>query len=307
MATENATQHWFKRVAGAASLFHEGLYGHSCFIVTAAAAGLLLVALFFRPAAEMVNTWRLTGSYYTHGFLILPISAWLAWNKRGEIAGWRATPDPAGHVLVAMSGLLLCAGAFLGFRVFEQAAILPMLVGVLLVTVGRKAVAVMAFPIAFLMFMIPIPPSLTQSIAFNIKILATEGAVFLANLLGLPMLRQGSYIHFNSDQLLIGEVCGGLRSLIALLALGALLAHLSKTRPWARISLFLTSVPVAILSNILRILLLCVVGYFFGSARAGGWVHNVSGILIFVFAFAMFLSLEGFLRRVAPAERRTQP
>ncbi|MCX5770569.1 MAG: exosortase/archaeosortase family protein [Candidatus Hydrogenedentes bacterium] len=275
--------------------------------LTRAALVLLIAGLFWRPVAEMVKTWRLAGSYYTHGFLIPPISAWLVWNKRAELSKRPVSHDALGYVFVGVSGLMLCAGAFLGFRVFEQAALLPMLVGVLLVLVGRRHVEAMAFPLAFLVFMMPIPSSLTQSIAFKIKILATEGAVFLANLVSLPMLRQGSYIHFKDDHLLIGEVCGGLRSLIALLALGALLAHLSKSRAWARIGLFLMSVPVAIGANIFRIFFLCVVGYAFGSARAGGWVHGVSGILIFVVAFAAFLGLDSFLRRVAPAERQAPP
>lgn len=272
-----------------------------------AAVVVLLAALFYRPVAEMVNTWSLTGSYYTHGFLIPPISAWLVWNKRAEIFKNPVRSDALGYLFVVLSGLMLCGGEFLGFRVFEQAALLPMPIGVLLVLLGRSHVKAMAFPLAFLVFMIPIPPSLTQSIAFNIKILATEGAVFVANLLWLPMLRQGSYIHFKDDHLLIGEVCGGLRSVIALLALGALLAHLSKSRAWARIGLFLMSVPVAIGANIFRIFFLCVVGYIFGSANAGGWVHDVSGILIFVVAFAMFLGLDGFLRRLAPPPRQAPP
>jgi len=272
-----------------------------------AALVLLLAVLLCRPVAEMIKTWSLNGSYYTHGFLIPPISAWLIWNNRADLSKRPVSSDPLGYVLVGLSGLMLCAGAFLGFRVFEQAALLPMLVGVLLVLLGRRHVKAMAFPLAFLVFMMPIPSSLTQTIAFKIKILATEGAVFLANLLWLPMLRQGSYIHFKDDHLLIGEVCGGLRSLIALLALGALLAHLSKSRAWARIGLFLMSVPVAIGANIFRIFFLCVVGYVFGSARAGGWVHDVSGILIFVVAFAMFLALDTFLRRVATSLRQARP
>ena len=307
MAAENTAGNGTKPQAGPAGLLRAEQRRHTAFAVATAAAALLLGALFCRPVIEMVKTWNLNGSYYTHGFLIPPISAWLVWSKRGEIAAIPTRPDPVGYVLVGISGLMLCAGAFFGFRVFEQAAILPMLVGVLLVLLSRRHVILMAFPLAFLVFMVPIPASLTQSVAFSIKIIATEGAVLVVNLLGLPVLRQGSYIQFNSDQLLIGEVCGGLRSLIALLALGALLAHLSKTRAWARMSLFLMSAPVAIGANIFRISLLCVVGYFFGSARASGWVHDVSGILIFVVAFAMFLALEGFLRRVAPVPHRTQP
>jgi len=307
MAAEDASKRRAEHPARSAMFLQAERLPQAAVPLATAALLLLLGALFCRPVAEMIKTWNLDGSYYTHGFLIPPISAWLIWNKRAELSMCRVSPDALGYVFVGVSGLMVCAGAFLGFRVFEQAALLPMLVGVLLVLLGRRYVKTMAFPLAFLVFMIPIPSSITQTIAFKIKILATEGAVFLANLLWLPMLRQGSYIHFKDDHLLIGEVCGGLRSLIALLALGALLAHLSKSRAWARIGLFLMSVPVAIGANIFRIFFLCVVGYAFGSAKAGGWVHDVSGILIFVVAFGMFLGLDSFLRRVAPSPRQARP
>jgi exosortase len=109
-------------------------------------------------------------------------------------------------------------------------------------------------------------------------------------------------VHFGEDFLLVGEVCGGLRSLIALLALGALMAYISKTHWIARLLLFVAIAPiVAILTNVLRIFSLCVVGYFYGSEVAAGTFHDVSGILIFVVAFVLFLSLEGLLRKLLPA------
>lgn len=260
----------------------------------------LIAALFARPVAEMANTWALDGSYYSHGFLIPPVTAYLIWTRRRDLARLRASHDNRGYLLVLLAGAMLWAGAFLGFRVFEQAALMPMLFGVLLVLLGCDFVKTLRFPLAFLVFMIPIPPSLTQTFAFRIKIVATEGAVVLANVFGLHMLRHGSYIHFGNDRILIGEICGGLRSLIALIALGALLAYWSKTRTWARAALFLTSVPIAIGANVFRIFLLCVVGYFFGSRSAGGLVHNVSGLLLFAIAFGMFCGIETLLRRLAP-------
>ena len=155
--------------------------------------------------------------------------------------------------------------------------------------------------------MVPIPPSLTQSIALKLKLLATTLAVDLANLVTLPMVQEGSFIHFNGDQLLVGEVCGGLRSLISLLAFGAIMAYISKTRRWARILLLVLSGPVAIVSNVVRIFLLCVVGYFWGSEIAAGKFHDISGVVIFAVAFILFLGLEGLLRKTAPSDDETSP
>jgi exosortase len=181
-----------------------------------------------------------------------------------------------------------------------------MITGALLLLHGGPRTQRMCFPIAYLIFMVPIPASLTQSIALKLKLFATECAVQLTSLCTLPVVREGSYVHFGNDQLLVGEVCGGLRSLIALLALGALMAYVSRTRAWARILLLALSGPVAVVTNILRISSLCAVAYFYGSDVAAGKFHDISGILIFVVAFVFFFSVDGLLRRLAPLDSKKE-
>jgi exosortase len=115
-------------------------------------------------------------------------------------------------------------------------------------------------------------------------------------------VQDGSFVYLGSDdRLLVGDVCGGMRSLIALLAFGALMAYISKTRGWARIVILLISPAVAIVANVARIFFLCVVGYVWGSEAATGIVHDASGIGIFAFAFLLLFGAEAFLRKIAPA------
>src|SRR5262249_23499137 len=157
-------------------------------------------------------------------------------------------------------------------------SIVPMIIGLIIVFAGSAFALRLWFPILFLFFMIPIPPSLTQSIALQLKLFAAESAVRITNLLTLPMVREGSYIYFQrghiTDRLLVGDIWGGLRSLIALLAIGAVAAYISPTKNWARIFILLLAGPIAVISNVFRIFFLCVVGYFYGSVIAGGKVHD---------------------------------
>lgn len=269
-----------------------------------AAKHIILVALlggmYRRSGWELYQNWTMVDSYYTHGFLVPVISLFFVWKRRRDLAATPAKPCVWGYAWVVGAGVLLLLGDFLGFRVFGQFSFIPMLTGVLLLIHGVGRTKLIWFPLAFLIFMVPIPPSLTQALALRIKLGATESAVIVAKALTLPMVRQGSFIHFGNDHLLIGEVCGGLRSLIALLAFGSLMAYVSKCRAWARVVLLAMSAPIAFVANILRILVLCLVGYFWGSDAAAGWVHDVSGILIFVVAFVLFFALEALLRRRAP-------
>lgn len=261
----------------------------------------VFLVLYSPEFIEIRKGWSMVDSYYSHGFLIPPISGYLLWKMRDKLRALPIEPEPVfGYALLILTGLGLVLADFLSLRVFMQLSMLPMLAALILIFHGKRHLAMVAFPLAFLVFMIPLPQSITQGVSLNIKLLATESAVRLTRLFTFPMVRDGSFVHFGDDKLLVGEVCGGLRSLISLLAFGALMANISKTRLWARILLFVVSGPVAVLSNIFRIFFLCVVGYYWGSGTATGRVHDVSGVLIFAVAFVLFLAFETVLRRIAP-------
>lgn len=265
---------------------------------------VVLVALYWRSFREMVTVWLLVDSYYTHGFLVPLVSLFFVWHLRGRLIALPVRSDSTGFLWVSGSALLLLAGDFLGFRVFSQISLVPMIVGVLLLLYGGAVTRTLWFPIVYLFFMIPIPPSLTQSIALRLKLFATECAVTIAGWCTIPLVRDGSMVYWSTtegtDHLLIGDVCGGLRSLIALLAFGAIMAYISKTRPAGRWAILLLSPVIAIVSNVFRVFLLCAVGYFYGSKVAAGRFHDVSGYLIFVVAFILFFALERQLHRWLP-------
>ncbi|MCP4641576.1 MAG: EpsI family protein [bacterium] len=274
-------------------------------LVLLAILAVELVLLYWRAGHELYVNWTLVDSYYSHGFLVPFVSAFFIWRERSAILAAPRCSSASGFAWIAGASVMLLLGDFLGFRVFGHLSIVPMLTGISLILQGKARTFRMWFPIAFLLFMIPIPPSLTQSIALRLKLVAAECSVRLARMVTIPMVRQGSYVHFGDDYLLIGDVCGGLRSLIALLALGALMAYISQTRSWARWLVLFLSGPIAVVSNVFRIFLLCVVGYFYGSEVAGGTVHDVSGYLIFAVAIALFISLESALRWFAPAREES--
>lgn len=262
---------------------------------------VLLVIIFAESARNLHWNVSRSNSYYSHSYLVPFVSAFLAWRKRAHLAQLPRVPTNWGFFFLIVACSLVLLSDLLGFRILGQLAMIPMLAGFVLAFFGWQFVQQLWFPLAFLAFMIPLPQSLTTSITFRLKIMAADGAVWLCNTLYLPMLRDGSYIHVVDDRLLVGDVCGGMRSLIALLALGALVAYLSETRTPARIAIFLFSPVIAVVANLLRIAFLCIVAYFWGSEMASGWVHDWSGLLIYVVAIGLLLGLDGLLRKVAPA------
>lgn len=270
-----------------------------------ARAGLLaaaLVAVYAPVFVDLYLAWTGVGSYYLHGFLIPPISLYFVWQKRRELQAAPLRRTWAGVVLVGLACLMLLAGQAIGIRIAGQVSLLVMITGLILAFLGPRHAALVWFPILFLLMMIPIPMSVVQSVALHIKLFATQMAVVLAQLCMLPVIREGSYVYFGEDHFIIGEVCGGLRSLISLLSVGAVVAYISNTRSWARWLLFAASGPIAVIANIVRIFLLCVAGFFWGSQTATGKFHDISGIVIFLVAFLLLFSLDSLLRRLAPKE-----
>lgn len=273
--------------------------------------GLLLVPVFYFLYSKyfdiMAGVWDREDSYYSHGPLVplisLALAGYILWNKRNE----PVRPSFWGLPLAGIGCFLLIASDFLGFNVFAQVSFIPLLAGVIATLLGFRFLAALWFPLLFLLFMIPIPPSVTQSVQLKIKLFATEGAVQIGRLIGLPLVQDGSFVHFGSDQLLVGDVCSGLRSLVALLALGAIVAYMSKSSPLLRGLIFVIAAPIAVFTNVLRIFTLCVIGYFYGSEAASGTVHDVSGYLIFVVAFVLLMGVERLAVRLSRTEEDGEP
>jgi exosortase len=278
---------------------HPGLYWAILGVSVA-----LIFANFWHSFVDIYHNWRLPDSLYSHALIIPPISLFFAWRLRREVL---AAPYVSGTWLgftCLLGGcLLLLLGDFLGFMTLVHIALLPVLTGICLIVLGLRATAILWFPLAFIFFMFPMPYSIISVISFQSKIFATEAAVALGKACTIPLVQDGSYVHLRAgDKLLVGDVCGGMRSLIALLAFGVLMAYISKTRWWARILIVLVSPVVAVVANVARIFFLCLVGYFGGSQAATGLVHDASGIGIFAVAFALLFTVEAILRKVAPAD-----
>ena len=261
----------------------------------------LVVVTFYRSFKDIYHHWNLPESLYSHALLIPPISLFFVWRLRASLRTTEVAPSPWGYLVLGMGCCMLLLGDFLGFMTVVHLSLLPVLTGLCLIFLGSAQVQKLWFPLGFLFFMIPMPYSLTSGISFQSKMIATESAVAIGQFLTLHMVQDGSYVYLGTeDRLLVGDVCGGMRSLVALLAFGALMAYVSKTTWWAKLLILLVSPAIAILANVTRIFFLCVVGYVWGSETATGLVHDISGIGIFAVAFALLFSAEAILRKIAP-------
>jgi len=240
-------------------------------------------------------------SYYTHAPLVPLVSLIMAILLiRHTRIPVRGRPLLGGVVLVgSLLVHLLSSLARVNFA--SGFTLIGVLAGLVLMLWGMAALRRLWFPIAFLFFMVPLPEVSIARFNFNLKMLAADTGVRFANVLGVVAERSGNQVFLQGDkQLVIANVCNGLRTLISLIAFGALYAYVCKLRGVWRGGLFAMSVPVAVVSNSIRIVALIVVADVWNTQVATGLFHDASGLMIYAVAFSMMFGLE----RLALAVRR---
>ena len=248
-------------------------------------SGLILIA--YIPTITWIYQRASTrDTYYSHAFLIPLISIFLVWLKRHKLGTIEIKPVGFGWVLF-LSGLLihiLCTAFRVSF--VSGFSIIIVLTGLVLLLFGKGYLRQLMFPILFLIFMVPLPMVAIANLSFRLKIFAAQISTFVINRLGVPAIREGSVIKTMHAYIMVEDPCSGIRSLVALIALGALMAYFSNISKVRKGVLFATSIPIAISTNVIRIISLVMVGEIYGQQYASGVFHDTMGILVFVFAFA---------------------
>ena len=258
--------------------------------------GALFLFLFHPVYKHLAERFNAPDSYYSHGYLIPFICLYLVWRKRSILKNITPKPVFAGLFIIIGGILLHLGGMALKINFVSYAAIPIVLLGMSLYLGGVKITKELFFPIAFLVFMLPLPRVITIGITFKLKIMAAQAAVFIAHSIGVEARALGSTIYYRGGSLLVGDPCSGLRSLITFIALGALFTQLTRGTIFRKTLLFLSSIPVALLSNILRITFLLLVSYVYGSSVALGFLHEFSGVMVFVLGFIGLFFLAKALR-----------
>ena len=268
-------------------------------LVAAALIALGFATLYWHVLAKLVSDWYHDDNY-SHGFLIVPLALYFVWERREKLRKIPAAPSALGFVVVLGSVAVLIAG-ILGSELFlTRISILGTLVGVTLFLWGWGYLRALAFPLAFLLLMIPIPAIIFNQIAFPLQLLASQFGESAMGMANVPVLREGNVLILANTTLEVAEACSGIRSLVSLLTLAIVLGYFSDPRGWVRTLVAVSSVPVAIVTNGFRVAGTGIAAHQFGAAAAEGFFHEFSGWLVFVSAFLLMLALQRVIVRVAP-------
>ena len=250
--------------------------------------GALLLILYAPVLAGLVRQWW-NNPNYSHGFLVLPLALWLVWRSRERWRHLPPAPRPSGLALMAVALALLAVGSVGAVLFLSRISLLLMIAGLTVFLAGWPRLRAWQFPLGYALFMIPLPAIIYYQITFPLQVLASRMAAICLDVLQIPALREGNLIILPRQTLAVAQACSGIRSLFALLALAVAYAYLAEPRPWRRITLALLMLPIAIVSNGVRIVATGVLTYYFGAQWAEGALHASAGFVMFSVALGLLL------------------
>ncbi len=255
------------------------------------AALLAIVVIHLETAVSMIAIWQRSGTF-AHGWLVVPLSLWLAWRRRDALAITDSEPCYVGLVAIGVAGLGWLLAALASVASVAQFALVLMLQATVLTVLGWRAARTLAFPLAFLLFAVPAGEFLVP----QLMDWTASATTVLLRLSGIPVYREGNYFVLPTGTWSVVEACSGVRYLIASLMAGTLYAYLTYRNTGRRLAFVAVSVAMPLVANWLRAYLIVLIGHLSGGRLAAGIDHLIYGWLFFGVVIALMFWVGSFWR-----------
>jgi exosortase len=262
-------------------------------IMFAVLFGAFILA-YFPILKSLVFSWG-SSEEYSHGFFIVPIAAYVVWNKRSILSAIPINPSKWGLAFTLFSLALYIFSILAGILTLASFTMVFALSGMILYFFGLRVFKELFFPLFVLLFMIPIPEQMYSAATIPLQLFVSKISVWTASLLGVPIYREGNVIHLPERALQVVQACSGLRSMISLLTLSLIFGYLTMKSNILRTILFFSGIPIAIFVNIIRVLLMVLIFYYFNFDLTVGTIHTIFGLAIFFLALLILYLLRGAL------------
>lgn len=258
------------------------------------AFGLLVMYLPTYITLDKI-VWNVVGQ--GHGPVILALTLWLIWQRWPKLSQLPPHGAPwAASVSFGLGLLTYVFGHSQDILMFDAGSQILVLSGLLLFYWGWQGLKLMWFPIFFMLFLIPLPAPLVEAVTGPLKAAVSHAAEAIMYKAGYPIGRSGVVLIIGQYRLLVADACAGLNSIFALEAIGvfymSVVQHTSRSR---NITLACLILPISFASNVLRVIALVLITYYFGDEAGQGFVHSFAGILLFMVATALTIGTDSIL------------
>jgi len=257
--------------------------------------GLLVGVLFFL-LFKILYAQRWEALSYTHAYFILPVSIWLVWRMRKDLNSLYAQTQSKFEIdqliILALGFLIYLFGWRQDYMVIATFALIPFLLGYAGFVYGKKVQNKVLFPIFYLLFLVPPPFAILDRITNPLRYISAYGVEAIFKLFRFPITREGLMYVVKGKPMVVDGACSGFNSLITMLCLGVVYVYVMNHRLSKKLVMLASVVPLAIIGNIIRILCISLLDIYLGHEVAMGFMHNFSGIIIFLFIILGFVGIE---------------
>jgi len=238
-----------------------------------------------------------------HGPLIIAASLWLVWQSREKLKVVEISPAPImGWTILLLGLLLMFLARTQDVLPAEAFSIIPVITGCVLLSAGWPTLWILAFPIGFLIFAVPVPDWIIDGATVPLKVFISDSVTRILYAAGFPIAQNGVMIMIGSYQLLVKDACSGMNSIFALSAIGVFYAYAFRWQEKVRsVILLLSIIPITIAANFIRVITLVLIAYYGGPDMLEGTVHDLTGIGLFVVAVILLFLLDSILGLCAAA------
>lgn len=240
---------------------------------------------------------------YSHIYFILPISLFLVWQKREVLKSLFQKEDDSA-VRVFLSFIFLLGGILLFIFGWRNAydliyifSLIPVLFGLTGYLYGSKVLKALSFPILYFLFLVPPPPAILDSVTLPMRYGVSFAAEKILSLFTYPVTREGLLLSIGYSEIFMAPACSGFRSLVTMSALSLPYIYLIKGRLLNKAILAISVIPLALIGNLIRVITISLITFYFGTEAGQGFLHNFSGILIFMVTILGLTGIESLMDR----------
>jgi exosortase len=250
---------------------------------------LLLIACYGPLLAGLTRQWA-TDSDMSHGFLVLPVVAFVVWRRRAELTAIEPRTNWWGLAIAVWGAVQMLLGTLAAQVFIARTAFLVSLIGAVLLLGGTRALKTLAFPLLLLLFLFPIPATIYAQVTLPLQMFASATAEAVLNSIGIPVLRDGNILELPHERLSVVEACSGIRSLLSLSFLSLIYAYFFDKRVGMRWVLLAATIPIAIAANAARVTLTGILSEY-RAGLAHGAFHLFEGWVLFVVALVLLVTV----------------
>jgi len=263
-----------------------------------------LVWSYWTTIVQLVLEWQ-RNQDYSVGMLVPPVAVILIWLGRNKLQGSEVRPCGWGLALILAAFALRKFGLDFLYESLERYSLVLSLIGVALLVLGWRVCWRLRWVMLFLFLMVPLPGAVHNRISGPLQSAATSGAVFLLEVFGVDVLQEGNVIILGEDtRLAVAEACSGLRMLTAFVVVSYFMACVIKRPAWQKVTILLSSIPIAIVCNILRLVITALLYLVASSATAETFFHDFAGITMMPMALLILVGEIVLLNRLVITEGR---